>query len=316
MYPHLHSLTLITTLIFTTAHFHAQPYHPMPVGDAQWDVTRCWSFYPGGWHDEYSFHMDGTDTLINGHLYKNIFITTHHLPGTEHDSVYTNYLGGMREANKQVFFISEYLALDTIERMVYDFNPVDVGDTIYTQILTHDLLQFIPHVVTGTDSILVDGQYHRRIHLRDENSFFTEYWIEGVGSSMGLVYASYWLLTDNSYDLNCHYLDEEVVFSNEAPTYNFCTSPLPEIECTTTASESPEDDRELILYPNPASDKIFIRSERTIGKAILYTSQGEKILSCSNTHILPVETLRGGVYFVQLSDVDGRLISIEKFVKI
>lgn len=312
----LRTACFVFFMAFSAIPFYAQSYHPMPVDEAQWDVTRCWSFYPGGWHDEYSFHMDGTDTLINGHLYKNIYITTHHLPGTEHDSIYTNYLGGMRESNRQVFFISEYLALDTIPRMIYDFNPVDIGDTIFSQILTHDLLQFIPHIVTDLDSVVVDGEYRRRIHLRDENSFYTEYWIDGVGSSMGLVYASYWLLTDNSYDLNCHYQDGDLVFTNDNPSYLFCAFPLPEIECETTSSETPEKGPDITLFPNPALDRIYIKSTDLVAKAIVYTTHGHEVLTCGPINTLPIESLAGGIYFVRLIDQNGRLISIEKFVKI
>ena len=316
MNQHLRKAFLVIFSAFSAIQFYAQSYHPMPVDEAQWDVTRCWSFYPGGWHDEYSFQLDGTDTLINGHLYKNIYIITHHLPGTEHDSIYTNYLGAMREADKQVFFISEYLALDTVERMVYDFNPVDIGDTIFSQILTHDLLQFIPHIVTSLDSVIVDGQYRRRIHLRDQDSLYTESWIDGVGSSMGLVYASYWLLTDNSYDLNCHYQDGELAYTNQEPTHNFCSFPLPEIACETTSSDTPVRDTELSLFPNPAFDQIYIRSSRLIASAIVYTSQGYEVLTCGPVNTLSLESLSSGIYFVRLTDQNGRLISIEKFVKI
>jgi hypothetical protein len=228
----------------------SQDYHPMPESAAQWDITRCWSFYPGGWHDEYSVRMDGSDTTINGKVYKKLNIVTHHLPGTEHDSIYTHFLGGMRESGKQVFFISEYLTLDTIERMIYDFNEVAVGDTIFTQILTNGLTQFIPHIVTANDFVTVDGESHRRIHLRDENDFFSEYWIEGVGSSLGLVYASYWLLTDNSYDLNCFYDQNELAFTNPDPVYGFCTFPLPFIECDSMLTSVPpvQNDYSVIIY--------------------------------------------------------------------
>ena len=135
----LQALFIVLLASFCSNQTSAQAYHPMPTGSAQWNMARCWYFYPAGWHDLYSITMDGTDTLLNGKMYKKLFHTTHHAPGTEFDSTYTNYLGGIREVNKQVFMFSEWLCLDTIARMIYDFNDVVEGDTIYTQFLTNGL---------------------------------------------------------------------------------------------------------------------------------------------------------------------------------
>ncbi len=201
--------------------------------------------------------MDGSDTLMNGKSYKKLNLVTHHLPGTPYDSLYTNFLGGMREENKQVFFISDYLCIDTIERMIYDFNDVKTGDTIYTGILTNGLTQFIPHIVTSVDFVLVGNESHRRINLSDENDSFSESWVEGIGSNLGLTYASYWLLTDNSYDLNCHYKENVLQYTNPGPIYLFCTFPFPDIQCElNTSSPGLPDDATFRLYPNPTTDVI------------------------------------------------------------
>lgn len=293
-----------------------QNYHPMPSSGAQWDVTRCWSFYPGGWHDEYSIQQENADTLINGWLYNKLNIVIHHLPGTEHDSVYTHFLGGMREADKQVFFISEYLCLDTIERMLYDFNEVDAGDTIFTQILTHDLTHFIPHIVTAIDSVWVGDDYHRRIQLRDENDFYSENWIEGIGSSWGLIYASYWLLTDNSYDLNCFYDGSQLEYTNPDPTYSFCTFPLPFIECElTTSVPSFDPDDAFIVFPNPTENNLSIESSWQKGCMQIFNSYGQKVLSGDASGEIQTGQLAPGIYFIQLTD--GEVIKgVEKFIKI
>ena len=302
--------------IISTAVLSGQSYHPMPSSAAQWDVTRCWSFYPGGWHDEYSIQQVDADTLINGKVYNKLNIVIHHLPGTEHDSVYTHFLGGMREANRQVFFISEYLCLDTIERMLYDFNEADTGDTIYTQILTHDLTQFIPHIVTAIDSVWVGDDYHRRIHLRDENDFFSETWTEGVGSNWGLVYASYWVLTDNSYDLNCFYDGSQLEYTNPDPTYSFCTFPLPFIECELTTSVPSFDPDEMFsIYPNPTYNHLLIVSSIKAGYVHIYNSYGQKVMSGKASGEIQTGQLAPGIYFIQLRDSEG-IKGIEKFIKI
>ena len=290
----------------------------MPTGSAQWDVTRCWSFYPGGWHDEYSIQMDGTDTIINNKVYKKLILVTHHAPGTQFDSVYTNFLGGMRESGKQVFFISEYLCIDTFERMVYDFNEFETGDTIYTQVLTNGLLEPVPHIVTSIDSVLVGNENRRRIHLRDQDGFFTEYWIEGVGSSLGLVYASYWILTDNSYDLNCFYTEGQLQFTNPAPVYGFCLAPLPDIECELTSAVQPTTEKEISykIYPNPTSEFVYIESNDDVRKVCIFNSYGQ--LVCAEAFKSEIEThaLSPGFYFIQVWGKEGQMLSLQKLVKL
>jgi hypothetical protein len=294
----------------------AQEYHPMPVSGASWDITRCWSFYPGGWHDEYSIVSDGTDTVINGRTYQNLILITHHLPGTQHDSVYTHYLGGMREEGKQVFFISEYLALDTFERMLYDFNEVSVGDTIFTQILTNGLTQFIPHIVTGLDAVNVGGESHRRISLRDENGVFSESWIEGVGSSLGLVYASYWQLTDNSYDLNCFYKQHQLQYTNPNPEYQFCLAPLPDITCEQTTLVPPDDLLAGRLYPNPVGDYLTIETDDAFDAVIFFDSYGRKVMTASKEDHIYVGDLLPGLYVIRFVTNGKKSGAVARIVKL
>ena len=290
----------------------------MPVDDAQWDITRCWAFYPGGWHDEYSVQMDGSDTIYNGRVYKKLYIVTHHLPGTEHDSIYTNFLGFMRESDKKVFFISEYLCLDTIERVVYDFNDAVPGDTIWTQILTNGLTQYIPHIVTAIDSVWVADQYHRRIHLRDENEIFTEYWIEGVGSNLGLVYASYWLLTDNSYDLNCFYNEGQLAFTNTEPSYEFCSSPLPVIECDSLPTAIPPIRNDLVfkIYPNPAEDILYVSPASGVAEIRILNSFGQRNFTTYDQGQIDLNGLVPGLYIIQVIGNNGLVAFVQKLIKI
>ncbi len=294
----------------------AQSYHPMPVSGAQWNVARCWFFYPGGWHDEYAINLDGGDTTINGHVYKKLFLETHHAPGTEFDSTYTHFLGAMREANKQIFFICEYQCNDTIERMVYDFNEATEGDTIYTQVLTNGLTQFIPHIVTSLDSVLIGSEYHRRINLRDENDFFAESWTEGMGSNLGLTYASYWLLTDNSYDLICFYNKHVLDYSNPLPAYLFCSAPLPDIQCSATTSVPPvQNEQNFIVYPNPAFDELTVSPTIDFYSVHIFNVMGEDVMSCVDSRSLDIHNLVPGIYLIQFMDEHKQLKGKSRFIK-
>ena len=295
----------------------AQSYHPMPTGSAQWNMTRCWYFYPAGWHDLYYITMDGTDTILNGKTYKKLFHTTHHAPGTAFDSTYTNYLGGIREVNKQVFMFSEWLCLDTIARMIYDFNDVVQGDTIYTQVLTNGLTQFIPHIVTGVDETDVNGSPRRQIHITDENGFFNETWTEGIGSSMGLVYATYWLLTDNSYDLVCFYEGGNLQYTNPSPGYAFCTPPYPESACdpVLSAQEPGTDDLQVTIFPNPVLSSLYIESNLHIETLQLYNAIGVKVFDIPFTSELNMSCLPTGLYFLRFTGKAQQMVSVERVFK-
>lgn len=260
--------------------------------------------------------MDGTDTIINGREYKNLVMVTRHAPGTEFDSTYTNYLGGMREENRQVFMISEYLCLDTIERMIYDFNPVQAGDTIWTQILTHGLLDPTPKIVLSVDSLTLGDGPRRRIHLRDEYDYFREDWIEGIGSTMGLVYASYWQLTDNSYDLNCFYEENDLVWTNPAPQYLFCLAPQPPTDCEIiNSTEDPDTKPDFVMYPNPAFDHINISGVRDIRTIDIYSMWGQQVVSCEGPGQVQISYLPAGCYIIRVRD-DKNQWSTLRFMKI
>jgi hypothetical protein len=309
------ALFLLISLLHTC--LWSQTYQPMPTYQATWEIARCWAFYPGGWHDRYTVEFAGGDTIINGHVYKKLNLVTHHAPGTQFDSVYTNYLGGMREASRRVYFISEYLCLDTIERVLYDFNPAAVGDTIYTQVLTNGVTGPIAHILTGVDSVWVGDEFHRRLHLTDENGFVTESWIEGVGSSMGLIYASYWILTDNSYDLNCFNRLGQSPYINPNPGYEFCLSPLPDINCDSTSSVSPiEWTDPFTIFPNPVFDEFYLEGPLPWQIVEVYNVWGQKIKTFSSGQILSLSTTPPGVYILRIQNPFEKAVSILKVLKI
>ena len=255
-------IIILLAFLFSFSNYSiSQIYQSFPTDEATWQVTRCWYFYEPGWYDSHTFKMDGTDTLYNGEVFKKIFVTNHHLPGTVHDTIYpTEFFGGMREENKQVFIFQHWASVDTSVMLVYDFNNTNIGDTIYTNVLSGNPNLF-GHLVTATDSVLIGNNYHKRLHLEDvNNSYNTEYWIEGVGSSWGLPFATFWSITDNSYDLSCFYESQDLKYENPSPVYGYCQAP-PSITCEIISSVENEleiENQLFEMFPNPASDEVTI----------------------------------------------------------
>lgn len=303
-------LLTLALFFYLTINSGAQAYQPFPTGSATWEVLRCFYFYPSGWYDKYTFTMDGTDTLNNGESFKKIFVTNHHLPGTVHDSIYpTEFFGGLREVDKQIFIYQVWASTDTSVQLVYDFNNTDVGDTIYTNVLSGNP-NLLGHLVTETDSVLVGTQFHKRLLLQDlENSYNTEYWIEGVGSSWGLPFSSFWSITDNSYDLSCFYENQEVKYQNPSPTFGFCTPPFPTITCELVSgitSEQGSKQNLFSVHPNPASDELtLIINDPDFREMSLniYAVTGVLVRSLTvNQSQLQINVgdLNNGIYFVVL----------------
>jgi hypothetical protein len=312
----------LTALIFISINVNSQTYQPFPTGSASWEVTRCWYFYDPGWYDKYTFMMDGTDTLYNGEVFKKIYVTNHHLPGTVHDTIYpTEFFGGLRESNRQIFIYQLWASVDTSVQMVYDFTNTNLGDTIYTNVLSGNP-NLMGHLVTATDSVFIGTKFHKRLHLQDPyNSYNTEYWIEGVGSSWGLPFASFWSITDNSYDLSCFYENHELNYKNPSPVYGYCQAPQPMIDCEIISSISTEQDIKgsfFSMYPNPGFDEVTFDVENPDHKNMqlnVYDITGALVRSLilnQGQLKLNVEALNSGIYIVILKSDD--LIESQRLV--
>lgn len=229
-------ITLTATMLLSANVTSSQEYQPFPTKCAKWEVYRCFYFYQPGWHDKYTVTLDGSDTTYAGIVYKKLYITQHHLPGTIYDSLHAPvFFGGMREVNKKIYIFQIWASVDTMPQLVYDFTSTNLGDTIYTKALAGSMT-FYPHKVVGIDSVLVGNKYHKRLDLVDPaNSFNQEYWIEGIGSSWGLPWATFWSITDNSYDLSCYNTLGKVVYENPSPTFGMCAGTLPVITCDSSS---------------------------------------------------------------------------------
>ncbi len=72
---------------------------------------------------------------------------------------------------------------------------------------------------------------------------------------------------------------------------------------------------EVVIYPNPVSDQLFISSENTMIETItIYSLTGKKVVEVvSETNSIDVTTLSKGMYFVEISSASGK--SVKKFIK-
>lgn len=319
------TLILFYVLLAEISCLHAQNYFPFPTGNATWQVTRCFYFFPPGWYDDIQISTSGEDTIINNKTYTKLFLVNHHAPGSDFDTIYPKvFIGGMRELNKKIYLVSDYLCLDTIERALYDFNPSNVGDTIYSQVASPGLLTFVPHIIYSIDSVLVGAAYHRRLHLADTSFVYFENWIDGAGSEAGLIYASHYMITDNSYDLICFSENGVNEYLNVNPGFGFCQAPLPPIVCDSLATGiTGPDDFGTLLYPNPAANSVEVElkhPEKVTGYEVTDISGRMILTKMLNKNFreisfsIDVSELPEGIYFLRIFTADKRNYSF-KLVK-
>ena len=71
----------------------------------------------------------------------------------------------------------------------------------------------------------------------------------------------------------------------------------------------------LVLYPNPVSDKLYISSDNTVAESTsIYSLTGKKILEAVNeTNSINVSALSKGMYFLELTSSEGK--TVKKFIK-
>jgi hypothetical protein len=68
------------------------------------------------------------------------------------------------------------------------------------------------------------------------------------------------------------------------------------------------------LYPNPAKNTLYIETSTPV-ETTVYNLDG-RMLATTSGKVLDIATLAGGLYFVRICDVNGRLIQVEKLMKL
>ena len=110
------------------------------------------------------------------------------------------------------------------EKLLADFD-VEVGDRImvYSQWFTSQL----PAIVESVDFVEINGEYRKRINIKDEYQFFPDsprdIWIEGIGSVIyGLFFPNPEVVIDaeDPPAFLCLHIDDFLIYQN--PFYNTC----------------------------------------------------------------------------------------------
>lgn len=172
-----------------------EAYHPMLKEGKEW---FC---YLGNSFREYSytFYIKG-DTIVDGEKCFKMYVDFRDMLTGELISTST---GAYLEKDRRVYHVT-----NDRRELLCDFN-LKVGDKKPGG----------NQQVVSIDYIYVQGAWYRRFHLREpgesEGDVEEGYWVEGVGSSRGLLDTSSWAVTGSTQKLITCYEDGKCIFTSE-----------------------------------------------------------------------------------------------------
>jgi len=302
---------------YLTSHSIAQQYIPFPTtSDAVWRENAI--NVSGLTSHQFSFYEVTIikDTVISAFTYHELAAT-----GWGYEMLYNNggwngpYVGGVplpccgaiREDGQKKIYYYDYN--DLTEYLLYDFN-LSVGDTLPLSYIN----QPNTNIVSGIDSIDINGQYHKRFLIADAFYPTLAYaaYIEGVGSTLGLLGGQF-----HETVLPLDVFSKLICFSENGSSTMIDTLIDP-AQCDLYSGTAPDLvlKSELHIYPNPCLDKVTIQSASPLEQIILYNSLGNKIDSwktSSDLKEIDLINVHPGLYFLQV--IAGYKTWTEKVIK-
>lgn len=228
-------------MLFLSIILQAQTIDP----DSDWRVDFHQSWFPGEFYNNlYRDYIDG-DTVINSIQYYKVYHSGYSFYGIvpigevyTYDHVLHGYL---REENSKW-----YTYFENNDALLFDFS-LDVNDTVYS---AYSYLTGDPIIVTAIDSILVDGDYKRRLQL---NGWGAEYIIEGIGATSGLFENMFFF--EWYSDLVCYAI-------NGISVWGAITE---ECDLPVYINDNEDNSVQITMSPNPAHDYTVLYCPNILG---------------------------------------------------
>ncbi len=275
----------------------SQEYYPLVEENNEWN-TIFEVYTPPNMPAIYwteSFKISG-DTVINEKNYKKLYKTDEEFP------VNWTYWGGLREENQKIWHIGTN---NYPEQQLYDF-MVNVGDTVS--------FLYAPMVVDSIVNKPINGANRKHIYFSYFDPFFTEYWIEGIGSNLGVLQSGFGNAIGGWSWTLCKFEDGELVYMN--PDYNSCY-------LVSTGIEENKAGPELTISPNPVRGQFELRSSMFEVEGLkiisIYNGEGRKVKEIRNTEesesiTINAEGWNRGLYLIRL-ETGGKVFSSKLIIQ-
>jgi hypothetical protein len=249
----------------------------------------------------------GSDTVINGQVYKKIYENSQGYfswqspppaacSGT-FSSVDTLPSYYMRSADKKMFM---RLPGDTAEVLLYDFN-LSIGQALP---ITYN--NFSPDIlVTSIDSIYTPYGYRKKFLLNGAAS--AQFLVEGIGSSNGFIeYIP--LMLECGYNLACFSYNDTSYFPSSG------------MDCNVTVGQNKKNESEPIdVSPNPFTEKTALHAQKGLRNASLniWNAQGKLVFEqehlSGNLYELQRNNLVPGFYLLRIME-QGKVIVSKRLI--
>lgn len=197
-----------------------------------------------------NFAVNGEDTIINDIVYSKLYMfldtifnknTATCIGGIREDSLRRIYYNG-----EQIHFLKPNVecAYENNEIKLFDFG-LQIGDTIWSLNsldATHGL------IVSSVDTLLLGNSLRRKINFlqfSNNNPVWDFSWIEGIGSTRGLLYISDTTPYNRLNHLICFKHNGNLLFLH--PVYNDCFP-------TSNGLTKQTLENKVKIYPNPVID--------------------------------------------------------------
>ncbi|MES2629551.1 MAG: T9SS type A sorting domain-containing protein [Bacteroidota bacterium] len=265
------------------------------------DSNAVWSVF------EQKYFVEG-DSVLNGTVYQKYYLSNDSALATSSFFALVRKEPGTRRI---LAIPAGSTAVDEVT--LYDFSLQTNDITSVHPLSFPPASEGIVVRVAGVDSVLILGDYHKRLRIVgvEQNTGFLEYWIEGIGSTFGVFNPGItgFVVFDYPYPtLLCYERNNEYLYRN--PDYSSC------YEKQDVGIDQLDAPKSISISPNPASDHIRISSALKIENYRIETMLGKVVATgelYSGSEVVEVGGLPAGIYVLRVR-VEEEILSI-KFVK-
>lgn len=286
------SIFIILVFCFSTALFSQSGYPLIQEGNS-WNVLAAGVFpFFDTVYSTITYKITG-DTILNSVLYKKLYES-----GEEFPDQWALW-GFMREDSTGKAWYKEHGGGEDF--LLYNFSA-NQGDEL--QIGMYEPVTLLVDSIT---TINIDGSDRSKLWLScNENPYYTETWIEGIGSDKGIVWSGSAYIVGGFYRLLCLSENDELVFVN--PEYDDCyinTVGMPEM------IKIPFE-----IFPNPAKNFLNITSNTNFTfSSIQITDLSGKIVASYDGHPdqIDISSIPAGMYFI-IAECESGMFTRKVFI--
>lgn len=238
------------------------------------------------------FSLQG-DSIVNNQSYQKLY--------SSYDSLNSFHFNSLiREEDGRNYM----LLFDETEALIYDFN-LSVGESI--EIYSPFAQAYSEITISEISWIEYGGFSRKKLSIESE---YEEFWIEGIGSSLGPIYSRvYDHIVCPDWKMVCAYNEEEQIYQ----LYGYdCYEGMVGIEKHTTSK--------LQAYPNPISSGQLLQLSNEIQmKTIqIFDYSGRHIKTINNETSRPViistHEMKKGIYLVKVKDINEMLHTLKLII--